>query len=163
MKVLLAVLIVVVGLGFYWCVTEGPLRDPEDALSDFIEGKRRAEDQLTDPLVLAGPNVRPLVLKSVKDPGAPQRRYAIGYLGCTGYEPAASVLRKIVATETEEIYFRADALDSLWLLQPVEGVKLALAYQNRDDFLGATAQRIVAGKPVIYCRSWVDAFLGRHG
>lgn len=49
-----------------WACTEGPLRSPEAAFQDFTKAKDRAEDQLTDPLELAGPRVRPFVHAAVR-------------------------------------------------------------------------------------------------
>ena len=155
-------LLALAGLVLWWCVAVGPLRDPEAALADFHTARNRAEDQLTDPLVLAGPGVRPLVLAAIRDPESPRRRYAIGFLGCAGYERAASALREIIADGEEKNYYRADALVALWQLDPTEGLHLAKVYARQSDFLGETARRIVAGRPLIYCRSWLDAWLGRH-
>ena len=56
---------IVLALGLWWAVAEGPLRNPEDALRDFYEARKRAEDQLIDPLILNGCRVVPLVIAAV--------------------------------------------------------------------------------------------------
>ncbi len=146
-----------------WAFVEGPLRDPHAAMNDFLESRERFEDQLTDPLVLAGPRVRPLVLSAVADREMKHRRYALAYLGCAGYTPAQERLRQIVNDETERDYFRADALESLWRLDHEEASTVAQALQSRQDFLGQTAVRIVEfGQPASECRSWFAALTRRH-
>jgi hypothetical protein len=145
-----------------WARAVGPLRSPQDALDDFVRAEGRAEDQLTDPLVLAGPRVRPLVLAAVQDRHFRLRRYGIGYLGCAGYRPASPTFRTILHDESEEDYFRADALEALWSSDPKEGHALASAYSGRSDFLGQVARGILTGTRPNGCRSLTDALLHRH-
>jgi len=147
-----------------WARVEGPLRDPHAAWADFVAAKDRAEDQLTDPLVLAGPRVRPLVHTAVKDHNFPLRRYAINYLGCATYAPAAPTLRDILNDESERDYFRGDALEALWSIDHVEGLRLAngLATRAQADFLGQVARGLLAGSWTQFCRGWGAAFLHTH-
>ena len=144
-----------------WARAKGPLRPPEEAFREFLQAEA-AEDQLTDPLVLAGPRVQPLVSAAIVDPALPRRRYAIGYLGCAGYKPAAPALRAIVLGESEHDYFRADALQALWQLDRAEGRKLASRYVGRPDHLGAVASGLLGGSWVPSCRTWLDAFFHNH-
>ena len=72
MKTVILIALVIFGIaGGIWAVLIGPLRDPKAALDDFLEGRGRAEGQLTDPLVLAGPRVRPALLAAVASRGCP--------------------------------------------------------------------------------------------
>lgn len=158
---LLALVILAVGGGI-WAVFVGPLRDPKAALGDFIGGKGRAEDQLTDPLVLAGPRVRPVVLAAIADPAMPRRRYALSYLGCVEYTPAIEALRRIASDDSEFDYFRADALEALWRLDQTEAEDLARQFQTRSDLLGQTASRLMTAGPSPDCRPWLAALIGRH-
>src|SRR5687768_7995035 len=144
-----------------WARAEGPLRPPHAAFDDFVRAEDRAEDQLTDPLVLAGPRVRPLVLSAVRDRDFKLRRYGIGYLGCSAYTPASPTFRVILHDESEEDYFRADALEALWSINSKEGRALAGAYSSRTDFLGQAARGILTGTWPNGCRSLTDALLHR--
>lgn len=145
-----------------WARAIGPLRSPQDAFADFAAATLRAEDQLTDPLVLAGPRVRPLVLESLKDRSFSLRRYAIAYLGCAGYRPALPRLRLLLDDETEADYLRADALEAIGAMDLSEGLLLARTYEARADFLGEAASSLRGGSWTPRCRSWADAFLGVH-
>jgi len=145
-----------------WARAEGPLRSPEAAFEDFTKAKDRAEDQLTDPLVLAGPRVRPLVHAAVKDRAFQRRRYAIGYLGCAKYAAATPTFRAILTDESEKDYFRADALEALWLIGHADALRLADGYSGRADSLGQVARGLLAGTWPQSCRSWRDAFLHTH-
>jgi len=145
-----------------WARTEGPLRSPREAFDDFVRAEDRAEDQLTDPLVLAGPRVQPLVLDAVRDRNFKLRRYGIGFLGCAAYRPAAQTLREILRDESEQDYFRADALEALWSIDSNEGRALADAYSRRADILGRAARGIQTGTWPKDCRSVTDALLHRH-
>ncbi len=161
--IMFALVLLLVLLGGLWAFLQGPFRDPADAMRDFLDGRGRFEDQLTDPLVLAGPRVRPLVLSAIADREMKHRRYALSYLGCAGYAPAREPLRRILSDETERDYFRADALEALWRLDQTEGNALALACRSREDLLGQMAERLIdAGRPWAECRSWFAALTRRH-
>ena len=73
-KIGLVLLGIVLALGLWWAVTEGPLRKPDDALRDFFEARDRAEDQLMDPLILNGRRVVPLVIAEVPNKEMKLRR-----------------------------------------------------------------------------------------
>lgn len=160
---MLALVLLLVLLGGLWVFLQGPFQDPADAMRDFLDGRGRFEDQLTDPLVLAGPRVRPLVLSAIADREMKRRRYALSYLGCAGHALAREPLLRILSDETERDYFRADALEALWRLDRTEGHALALTYRSHEDLLGQTAERLIStGRPWADCRSWFAAFTRRH-
>jgi hypothetical protein len=164
MKILLPLtVLLLVLIGGLWVFLEGPLRDPDAAMRDFLKGEDRFEDQLTDPLVLAGPRVRPLITAAVVDREMKHRRYALAYLGCAGYAPAQEAIRRILTDDTERDYFRADALEALWRLDRNEGEALAQTYRTREDALGQMAVKLIeTGSPWAECRSWIAALMRRH-
>jgi hypothetical protein len=146
----------------FWAAAVGPLRSPDAAFADFLASEGRAEDQLTDPLVLSGRRVAPRVLAEVKDPDLKHRRYAIGFLGCLRYAPAVEVFRSILANPEEKDYFRGDALEAIWLTAPQEGIALAKQHSSATGHLGDVARNVVSGTREPYCRSWWQAFRGTH-
>jgi hypothetical protein len=143
-----------------WASFEGPLRDPEAAFEDFTSASFRAEIQLTDPLILAGPRVRPRVHEAIKDRNFRLRRYAIAYLGCAGYAAALPTFEQILADPSERDYFRADSLEAIWLIAPGRGRVLAQSHANSPDFLGRAASALIYGDRVSECRTWFEAFTG---
>ena len=162
-KLLPAVVTIVLGLGFWWAVAEGPLRDPKDTMQDFYEARGRAEDQLIDPLILNGRRVVPHILADLPSEDMPFRRYAIGFLGNGRYRTALPVLEELLADDTEIYYFRADALEAIYHISPERGHELAPAYVEGEDRLSQVATDIVAGRvPVGWTRSYWRAFLHVH-
>lgn len=150
-------------VGLWWAVAEGPLRNPHDALSDFYEAKDRAEDQLIDPLILAGRDVVPLVIEELPNKEMRLRRYAIGFLGNGRYTQALPCLEAILQDESEIDYFRADALEAIYQISPARAKELAPRYVSGQELLGKVAQDIVAGKnPSFFERSYSDAFWHAH-
>lgn len=147
----------------WWLFTEGPLRNPDAAFADFESATNRAEDQLTDPLVLNGRRVAPLVLDAIADREMHLRRYAIGFLGCSRYEPSLPALRRILRDQAEKSYFRADALEAIYVIDPEEGRASARRHTSESGLLGDTARWIDEGSWQDNCRTWWQAFTGRHG
>ncbi|MDX2252854.1 MAG: hypothetical protein NW202_11235 [Nitrospira sp.] len=159
--VLLVALVALVWL--WWAVTEGPFRDPQEALRDFYEAKDRAEDQLMDPLILAGKDVVPLVINDLPNKEIRLRRYAIGFLGNGRHTQALPALEAILKDDTEIYYFRADALKAIYQVSPMRAKELAPQFVNGQELLGEVAQDIVAGETTIYFeRSYSDAFWHVH-
>jgi hypothetical protein len=76
-----AVIGVILFLYFWWGIAEGPFRNPDEALKDFYNAQDRAEDQIIDPLILAGNDVVPLVINELSNKEMRLRRYAIALLG----------------------------------------------------------------------------------
>ena len=149
-------------LGLAWAVRRGPFRDPQDALLDFCSGEDRAEDQLMDPLILAGFRVRSLVIRNVADIQMCRRRYAILYLGCADVKDSLPVLIAILENEEEPNYFRCDALEAISLIDPRRGQALANNYTETTHPLSKCANAIVNGHSDTRCRTWSDAFFHRH-
>jgi len=126
-------------LGLWWAVEEGPLRDPHEALNDFYDAKDRAEDQLMDPLILAGSDVVPMVVAELPNKEMRLRRYAIGFLGNGHYTQALQNLESILRDETEIYYFRADALGAIYQISPARAKELAPQYVRGQELLGKVA------------------------
>jgi HEAT repeat protein len=137
-------------------------KSPESALSEFYVF-RGAEDQLMDPLILAGDKVVPVVIERVNDRDMPRRRYAIAFLGNGSYRQAIPVLEQILQDRTEKDYFRGDALESLYKIDMQVGTNYAQKYQTENDHLRRTATKILAGDSSMkQRRSYWDAWLGMH-
>lgn len=152
-----------VGLSLFWARTEGPLRAPVDALADFYKANGRAEDQIIDPLVLAGSDVVPVVIEAIADGDMPRRRYAITFVGIARRRDAIPVLAKILNDETEIYYMRADALGALYRIDPAVAELHARRYSKRSDSLGQVATEISSGSySPAYDRTWWDAFRSVH-
>lgn len=143
-----------------WTIYEGPLRGPEAAFRDFASASHRAEIQLTDPLVLAGAGVLPLVHEAIKDKNFRLRRYAIGHLGCARYAAALPTHERILADVTERDYFRADALEAVWLISTERGHYLAQPLLSAGDVLGRAGRDLVTANHQFNCRTWFEAFTG---
>jgi hypothetical protein len=120
---------------------------PEEALRRFhaqLSDGQTAEDQLMCPLVLAGPAACPAIRRDVED-SKPLRRYAIGALRSLRCRDAIPLLYAILRNESEEDYFRADALEALWLIEESPPEVVAASFANRSDSLGQMAQLLLRG------------------
>jgi hypothetical protein len=97
----------------------GAFASPEVALARFVSASPYdvAEDQLMDPLILAGPKVVPLLAKSISNRQMVHRRYAVMALGHLGDQAALPALTKIVVDVTDEGYVRCDALQAVGLIK----------------------------------------------
>jgi HEAT repeat protein len=161
LRVAYAIVVVIIGFGIWWAFSEGPLRDPEEALQDFYNTEGSAVDQFKDPLILNGRRVVPLVLDELPNKNMRLRRYAIQFLGDGRYESALPALEKILADESEVYYFRTDALKAIYQIVPERALVLAKAYVKSEASLGEVARTIADGtNPEIPVRTYWQAF--RH-
>ena len=150
-------------LGLWWVVQLGPLRDPREALNDFYEAKDRAEDQLIDPLILAGSRVVPVVMAELPNKEMRLRRYGIGFLGNGRYLQALPALEAVLGDATEVHTLRADALSAIYRISPARAQQLAPQHVGGEELLGKVAQDIVAGRgPAYFERSYWDALWHVH-
>ena len=137
-------------------------KPPASALAEFYVHDG-AEDQLMDPLILAGDKVVPLVIERVKDKDMPRRRYAIAFLGNGSYRQALPVLQQILQDSTEADYYRGDALQSIYQIDPRLGTTYAQNYQTGIDYVGSIAKGIIAGdRSLKKRRSYWEAWWARH-
>ncbi len=138
-------------------------RSPKTALHKFETTLRVAEDQMMDPLILAGDRVVPLVIKRIRDRDMPKRIYAIGFLANGEYTEAVPTLENLVLDEQESVYVRVSALRALHHLVPDQGRSLSSQFDGRYDALGEMAQLILlCQQPEYRKRSYWDAFWRRH-
>ena len=138
---------------------------PERALAAFNQ-EGGAEDQLMDPLILAGSEVIPLIEEDLVNPNVPRRRYAIGALGNIGNRAALRVLQRILGSRAEPDYIRCDALTSIALIDRPAGLQAANTYGQDGECLTELHEdlnhRYDAWRDSVK-RTYIDALLGRHG
>jgi HEAT repeat protein len=141
---------------------------PEQAIREFYSSDR-AEDQMMDPLILAGEEVVPLLLIEIEKKTRPQRRYAIGALGNIQDKSALSVLEEILGDEAEEDYFRCDALNSIGMIDFRRGRELAARERGSSvECLSELSSLILTTSKEDWLddnymrRTRHDAQLGRH-
>jgi hypothetical protein len=135
---------------------------PAEAIRRFYDYGDRAEFQLEDPLIVAGPCVVPMVIEEVRRGDRPLRRYAIDFLGTAGDERARPLLLEILGSDAEQGYYRADALVALYQLDPSEGRRLAQVYTNEEGYFGYKARGLLE-RPSVHVphhRTYLDALLG---
>lgn len=135
---------------------------PEQVLADFYAAEDRAEDMLMDPLILHSKRVAPLVIREIRRPEMPRRRYAISFLGQGTVRAALPVLRRILEAPQEQDYFRADALEAIHSIDASEGRRLAADYIASQNLLGKIAEKIVSGTHVPFRRTYWQALAGSH-
>ena len=169
-RVLLLLVCIVALLGLTWPLAPFGaefarirLQSPKVTLREFYDHRERAEDQLIDPLVLAGPRIVPLIMAEVADTAMPLRRYAIGFLGYGRFKEARPLLERILGDTTELEYFRGDALLAIYHLDLAEGRRAAARYDSTTGFVGEIASDILTSRDVVhYRRTLWDAFWHTH-
>lgn len=140
---------------------------PELALQAFYE-REVAEDQIMDPLILAGPAIIPLLERDLAKPEMQNKRYAIGALGNLQSEAALPILKTLAGAKTETDYIRCDALTAIAMIDRQESLRLASQVAKDDPkCLGEIADGLNRNYD-----SWIDtyaprrtylqALLGRH-
>jgi hypothetical protein len=134
----------------------------DDVMKDFYRAKDRAEDMLMDPLIVNSDIVKHRVIEEIENKQMDKRRYAIGYLGNEKIVEALPILNSILDDESEIDYFRADALESIYLIDKESSLSKAEKYSKREDLLGRRAKSIVEGTYEPFIRSYGDAKRGIH-
>jgi HEAT repeat protein len=114
---------------------------PEKALAQFYS-QQAPEELLTKPLAGAGREIVPVVLRELPNKEMPRRRYAIQFLGEGKYRDALPALEAILDDESEQDYFRADALEAISSIDPLRGRQLAALHAARSDYLGVSAKAL---------------------
>lgn len=140
-------------------------KTPELALKRFYE-REVAEDQIMDPLILAGKSVVPLLENEVTNPAMPQRRYAIGALGNLRSNSSLPVLKRLVYKKSEEDYIRCDALIAIGMIDHDEGRRVFNSVKADIPHCGAEtadehsySQWLKSNTPK---RTYLEALLGWH-
>ena len=140
-----------------------PRPSVDSVMNDFLyNDAHRAEDMLMDPLILHADIVKERVIEKIQDPTMEKRRYAIGFLGVARVEEALPTLRTILADENEKEYFRADAMERIYLISRDEGRSLAGEHSSREGFLGFIAKGLLDGSHEPFQRSYAQALMGHH-
>jgi hypothetical protein len=162
----LAVLVLLAAAAYgAWRLCQPILRPtPEEALRSFYDHEGRFEDQLCDPLILAGRNAVPLVMEEIGRGDRPLRRAAICFLGNAGDDKAIPLLFSILESDSELEGYRGYALIALYQLHSQDGLLLAGVYADRRDFLGYVAREMLEkpSRAVPQRRTYLDALVGAH-
>lgn len=133
-----------------------------ESLTQFYAAKDLAEDQLMDPLILAGDKVVAPLMIEVRKKDMPQRRYAIRALGNLKNPISMPALHTILDDPTEKDYFRCDALRAISLINLEYGIKAAQSYQANTSSCLAKASEEVLSRRVSLDRSYLQALLSTH-
>lgn len=143
-------------------------KSPELALKAFHE-REVAEDQIMDPLILAGPSVVPYVEKELANEDMPNRRYAVAALGNLGSKAALPVLEELARSTAEVDYIRCDALTAIAMIEQQEGLRVGNSVRREgpeclseitDNLARNYAQWL---KSNALRRTYFQALMGRHG
>lgn len=118
---------------------------PQRVMRSFYDSAQRAEDEMMDPLILAGEQVIPLVMSEIQNKGMKHRLYALLFIGNSQYAEGVPVLMRIVNDPEEEGAFRAAALDAIAMIDTARGSSLSMSFRESDGPLGMAARRILAG------------------
>ncbi len=156
-KRILTVIIGLVGLATVFHLLSRP--SAEAVMADFYSSDS-VEEMLMDPLILNADIVAPHVIVEIQNKDMPRRRYAIGFLGNEKVESTLPVLRSILNDSTELDVFRADALESIYQIDHVEGKHQAQNFSARQDHLGYIARGLLDGSHVPFQRSKWQARIG---
>jgi hypothetical protein len=143
-------------------------KSPELALKDFYE-REVGEDQIMDPLILAGPDVVPLLTKELAKPDMPNRRYAVAALGNLDSKAALPILEQLVGSASEADYIRCDALTAIAMIDQEEGLRVGnSAKETGPECLSEIADNLARdyaqwSKSNALRRTYFQALMGRHG
>lgn len=135
-------------LAIIYAFSLGP--SPHKVLRDF-KIDQVPESALIQPLLDADPSeMEPLLIFEIAAKDMVRRRYAIEYLGRIKSTSALPVLEAILADQTEQDGFRADALEAIGAIDRVRAERHALNYRESPDPLGRLARELLAGKPAVF-------------
>ncbi len=166
---ILSILVLFLVGGFYvYALYQGIPDSIDEAFSEFYNADV-AEDQLMDPLILAGPKVVPILIEKIKDKDMYRRRYAIGAIGNLGYRSAIPTLKNLLEDPSEEDYYRCDALNLISMIDIVKGRQLAIQYRDeKNNCLASLGVAILSEDSDTWRRSnymrrsYYQALLGKH-
>lgn len=105
------------------------------------------ESEINVPLTEAGQKMVPAVVEAIAHKDMRHRRYAISALGTLKDPRALDALTAILKDESEEDYFRGDAVVSIYKIDPARGTELAKEYAGQGDNLKDMAQAILTKEP----------------
>jgi SH3-like domain-containing protein len=105
------------------------------------------EPEISTPLVKAGPQMVPAILEAIAHKDMKRRRYAISALGNLKDRRALDALTAIVKDESEEDYFRGDAITAIYQIDQDLGTQLAKEYAGQGDNLKMMTEAIITKEP----------------
>lgn len=125
--------LILIILGFLsYSATTVTQKDAQKFLNYFYNDK--VPECITDRYLLtAGKGIVPYLIMEIRKKDMQKRRYAIAVLGKLGDSRALPLLVKIHEDLSEEIYFRCDALVSIWYIDRKLGEELAEKFADVDD------------------------------
>jgi len=139
-----------------WYMRVRPFLDPENALREFENYDVQRDQQLTDPLVLCGRDVVPLVLAGLADQSITRRPWAAAFLGSGGYVQAIPVLTEVALDPTEHSHTRSSALASIALLDLGQAERLQAEIKRGPHFESEFVS-ITGGSSASHQRSYLAA------
>lgn len=153
--------ITLIGAAGLWAYQRIP-QSAAESLTQFYTAKDLAEDQIMDPLILAGDKVVAPLMNEVRKKDMPQRRYAIRALGNLRNPISMPALHAILDDPTEKDYFRCDALRAISLINIEYGIRAAQSYQTNTSSCLAKASEEVLSRQVSLDRNYLQALLSTH-
>ena len=105
------------------------------------------EPELDDPLIKAGKKMTSAICAAIVHPDMKYRRYAIGALGFIADVQSIPTLESILKNESEEDYFRGDALRAIYQINESLGTKYAREHSHRRDYLKLISDAILKKEP----------------
>jgi HEAT repeat protein len=125
------------------CPTPAPFE--EVWIAFYWEGT--SAPHLSTILVTAGPKIVPSIVEAISDRQMYARRIAISALGLLKQREALPVLVEMLNDESEEGYFRSDALEAIYLIDAGAGKmaasELLSAPESLDNILIKTAMDVL--------------------
>lgn len=104
---------------------------PKHAVKVFLE-RDCAEDQIINPLIIAGKKVIPYIIEEIRNKEMDLRRYAIGALGHIGDEKVIPFLMSILNDDDEIYYFRYDAIEAIAMINIARAREVANIFIEKE-------------------------------
>jgi SH3-like domain-containing protein len=105
------------------------------------------EPEISTPLTKAGPKMVPAIIEAIGHKDMKRRRYAISALGLLKDRRALDPLTAIVKDESEEDYFRGDAVAAIYQIDQDIGTQLAKQYEGKGDNFKMMTEAIITKEP----------------
>ena len=105
------------------------------------------EPEISTPLTKAGPKMIPAIIEAIGHKDMKRRRYAISALGHLKDRSALDALTTIVKDESEEDYFRGDAVAAIYQIDQDLGTLLAKQYEGKGDNFKMMTDAIITKEP----------------
>ncbi len=105
------------------------------------------EPEISTPLTKAGPKMVPAIIEAIGHKDMKRRRYAISALGLLKDKRGLDALTAIVKDESEEDYFRGDAVAAIYQIDQDLGTQLAKQYAGQGDNFKMMTEAIITKEP----------------